>query len=517
MQLVIPMSGSGKRFQEKGYRLPKPLIPISGKPIVQHVIEMYPGVEDILFIVNRKHFEDPELQLEKELRKFAPEAQIAVIDSHNLGPAWAIKEASEYIDQGSSVVVNYCDFSCLWDFNAFRSHLESGIDGLIATYTGFHPHMLRNSKYAYLSLDDSGRLTDIREKLSFTLKPMSEPASSGTYGFATGKLLIRAIENQISNGDSFNDEFYMSLTYKNMISSGLDIRNFEIEKFFQWGTPEDFEDFKWQKEFFTRKSTNISKDIDVDRIEIVAAGEGKRFSRAGYQVVKPCLPVGEDFLATTALNSLGEPMHSKGILLQKGFAIPDRFGKVLSQNHIKIRWVEGLTKGQAQSALIALAAESAGSCIVGTCDSLVFPGPQFKSPRRGKIIYVWVTRPTEYAGQNPEQFGWVNLDRNGKVIETWVKERPFTKDETYVITGTFYFGDDVQASSLIRTFLDEGEAVNGEFYLDSLLGFAAQAGWEVFGLIPDMFVSLGTPEEYETYRYWESVFHFRPDLLVNDD
>ena len=46
MQLIIPMSGIGQRFMEKGYKVPKPLIPISGKPMVQHVIEMFPDVEE---------------------------------------------------------------------------------------------------------------------------------------------------------------------------------------------------------------------------------------------------------------------------------------------------------------------------------------------------------------------------------------------------------------------------------------------------------------------------------------
>ena len=61
------MSGVGQRFIDKGYRLPKPLIPISGKPMIQHVVEMFPGVEEILFIVNREHFQDAKLELEPRL------------------------------------------------------------------------------------------------------------------------------------------------------------------------------------------------------------------------------------------------------------------------------------------------------------------------------------------------------------------------------------------------------------------------------------------------------------------
>ena len=52
MQIVIPMSGFGKRFRRAGYSVPKPLIEVDGKPIIQYVIEMFPGEENFIFICN---------------------------------------------------------------------------------------------------------------------------------------------------------------------------------------------------------------------------------------------------------------------------------------------------------------------------------------------------------------------------------------------------------------------------------------------------------------------------------
>ena len=49
-----------------------------------------------------------------------------------------------------------------------------------------------------------------------------------------------------------------------------EVKNFEIERFFQWGTPEDFADFMLQKEFFTYKlnlqQRNIQKFPTQDSI-----------------------------------------------------------------------------------------------------------------------------------------------------------------------------------------------------------------------------------------------------------
>jgi dTDP-glucose pyrophosphorylase len=477
---------------------------------------MFPGVEDILFIVNKDHYEDPDLNLKERLLKISPAAQIVAIDPHKLGPAWAIQRAREFIKLDTAVVVNYCDFACIWDFPSFREKLQSGIDGLIATYSGFHPHMLRNAQYAYLKLDESENLIEIQEKLSFTPEPMSEPASSGTYGFGTGQILLDAVDTQIANDDSYNNEFYSSLTYKNMVSSGKIIKKFEIDKFFQWGTPEDFEDFKTQKNFFTYKSRRELSNIDVDRIEILAAGAGRRFTEAGYKDIKPFLPVGNSFLALQAMEALGNPSRSKGILLQGSQLTSKHHVEKLKSSLIEIHEVSGLTSGQADSALISLSNGSDGNCIVGSCDSLIFPKDTDSLPMRGKTLGVWVTKPSEFAINHPTQFGWVSLDADEIISESWIKEEPFTPNEKFVITGTFYFGDVRKSIDLLKVFLSQGKAVNGEYYLDSFLEFAKENGWGVFGLIPEWFVSLGTPDEYETYRYWESTFKTRKDLLVND-
>ena len=516
MQLIIPMSGIGKRFKDAGYKLPKPFIRISGKPIVQHVVEMFPGVEDVLFIVNKEHYEDLELDLKAQLLRIAPESKIVEIDNHKFGPTWAIKQAREFIKLDVPVVVNYCDFACVWNFPAFREKLHSGVDGLIATYSGFHPHMLKNAQYAYLRLDKSKNLVEIQEKLPFTSNPMLEPASSGTYGFGTGQILLDAVDEQIANSDSYNNEYYSSLTFKNMVLSGKVIKNFEIERFFQWGTPEDFEDFKWHKDFFTFLSKQNKRFSNAMRVEILAAGEGKRFVDSGYSVLKPFLPLGDSSLLQKAIESLGKPEGSIGILLQDSSKIPADRVLQFREREVVIRRVSTPTRGQAESAMISLASEEKGSCIVGTCDSLIFPGSDSNLKSQKRTMGVWVNEPSDFAIAHPTQFGWVTLNSEGEVIKSWVKVAPNTDEKLYVISGTFFFGDDQEAVALIELFLDTNTLVNGEYYLDSVLAFAQDVGWKILGFKPEWFVSLGTPDEYETYRYWESVFKIRKDLLIND-
>ena len=76
MQIVIPMSGFGERFRKVGYLVPKPLIMIDGKTIIQHVVEMFPGEKDITFICNEDHLNEDQYRMGEILKEIAPECKV---------------------------------------------------------------------------------------------------------------------------------------------------------------------------------------------------------------------------------------------------------------------------------------------------------------------------------------------------------------------------------------------------------------------------------------------------------
>ena len=57
MKILIPMAGAGSRFAEAGYDLPKPLIDVNGKPMIQHVVENIGIAGEYVFIVQKEHYE----------------------------------------------------------------------------------------------------------------------------------------------------------------------------------------------------------------------------------------------------------------------------------------------------------------------------------------------------------------------------------------------------------------------------------------------------------------------------
>ena len=180
MKIIIPMSGTGKRFVAAGYTVPKPLIKVDGIPIIKHVMDLFPGETDIHCICNRNHIETTDMRLVLE----SYGATVHVIEPHTLGPVYATLQIAQLIADDEEVIISYCDYGTVWNYSAFLTHVrETNVDGAIAAYRGFHPHMLGTDNYAFLRLFEDGSVAEVREKESFTENRMEEYASNGTYYF----------------------------------------------------------------------------------------------------------------------------------------------------------------------------------------------------------------------------------------------------------------------------------------------------------------------------------------------
>ena len=92
------MSGYGERFRRAGYDVPKPLIQVESKPIIQHVYEMFPGESNFIFICNQDHINNDDYELEETITTFCPTAKIVSIEPHNLGPVHAVLASEDLIN-----------------------------------------------------------------------------------------------------------------------------------------------------------------------------------------------------------------------------------------------------------------------------------------------------------------------------------------------------------------------------------------------------------------------------------
>jgi NDP-sugar pyrophosphorylase family protein len=70
MNIVIPMAGLGTRFSNAGYTIPKPLIDIEGKPMIQQAVETLGFEGRYIFIIQRDEL------IKKSISNLIPNSKI---------------------------------------------------------------------------------------------------------------------------------------------------------------------------------------------------------------------------------------------------------------------------------------------------------------------------------------------------------------------------------------------------------------------------------------------------------
>lgn len=517
MQIIIPMSGFGERFRRAGYKVPKPLIEIDGKPVIAHVIDMFPGEHDFLFICNNDHLANADYRLAEILKQYCPTGRVVGIPPHKLGPIYAVRLVEQMIDPNRPVVVNYCDFTCYWDWNHFKELVAtSQCDGAIPAYKGFHPHTLGSTNYAYMREED-GWVLDIQEKQPYTDNRMDEYASSGTYYFASGKIMSDAFRTTMDQGINVGGEFYVSLAYKPMLAANRPVAVYPLQHFMQWGTPEDVAEYNGWSSAFRRLVEPQPQALEaIGSVVVPMAGLGQRFVNEGYTVTKPLILVSGKPMVVQAVNDL-PPAEHHAFVLRSDMAGHEEISNKLKNTYSDavIETIPAVTEGQACTALIGLDALAQklgnvpGPITFGACDNgALYDHSAFQALAENPEvdIIVWGVRGHANAIRHPQMYGWIEA-ANGIIRHISVKTPLSSPATDPIILGTFTFQRAEDFRKIVDHLISRDGRVNGEFYIDSCINDAIELGLQCRLFEVDSFLSWGTPNDLRTFEYWQSCFH----------
>ncbi|MBR0749947.1 hypothetical protein JQ582_39160 [Bradyrhizobium japonicum] len=513
MQIIIPMSGFGERFRRAGYNLPKPLIEVEGKPIIAHVIDMYPGETDFLFICNQDHLDEPSYRMREVLEQHCPSGQIVGIPPHQEGPIGAVLKVRPLVKLDRPTVVNYCDFCCYWDYEDFKAFVsETGCAGAVPAYRGFHPHSLGSTFYAYMQHDDLW-MQDIQEKQPFTDNPSTEFASSGTYYFASGELCLDLFQEVHDRPLRVAGEFYASMAYKVMQERDLPIAIYDLQHFMQWGTPQDLEEYcGWSNAFRRLAEPDGGRAEQAGSVLVPMAGYGKRFAELGYAEPKPLISVSGRPMAIQAIHDLPNAPALRCVLREDmpGLAHIERALRTSFEGVTKLVLNEG-TNGQATTCSLGLAGlDPALPLTIGACDNaMLYDKAAFEAELAGEDadMLVWVIRGHADGRLRPHMFGWVDADEDGQVSGVRVKKAPDDPRTAPMIVGAFTFRKAGDFALAYQRLIDRQASVNGEYYVDSMIEDAVAIGLNVRLFEIDHYLGWGTPNDLKIFEYWQSCFH----------
>lgn len=511
------MSGFGERFRRAGYAVPKPLIEIDGKPIIAHVIDMFPGEQDFIFICNQDHLDNPDYRMEAMLRQYCPTGRIVAIPPHKLGPVHAVRQVERLIDPDRPVVVNYCDFTCFWDWQHFKGFVaRTACAGAIPAYRGFHPHTLGSTNYAYMR-EAAGWVLDIQEKQPYTDNRMEEFASSGTYYFASGRVMSEAFRMTMEQGLNVGGEYYVSLTYKPLLAAGEPVAVYPLQHFMQWGTPEDVAEYnEWSRAFRRMLAPAPTDAAARGALVIPMAGLGQRFANEGYRLTKPLIPVSGRPMVAQAAGDLPASQQQVFVLradMPGGSEVADQLRALYPSAVIKV--IPGVTEGQACTALIGIdaLAESVGDIAapitIGACDNgALYDETAFRQLADDPAVdvIVWAACGHANAVRHPRMFGWIDADQ-GRIRNISVKQPLAAPATDPIVIGAFTFrrADDFRRA--VARLVERDGRINNEFYIDACINDAIALGLDCRLFQVDSFMSWGTPNDLRTFEYWQSCFH----------
>lgn len=536
MQIIVPMSGFGERFRRAGHRLPKPLIEVDGKPIIAHVIGMFDADCEFIFVCNQEHLAEPAYRMAETLRRWCPQGRIVAIAPHSLGPVHAVlqalRQATQLIDPARPVLLNYCDFCCYWNWQHFKQFVAANAcDGAIPAYKGFHPHTLGSTNYAYLR-ETEGWVEAIQEKQPYTDNRMEEYASSGSYYFASGRLMEEALRGAVEQQLTVGGEYYVSLAYRPLLQAGRRIAVYPLQHFMQWGTPQDLAEYQgWSAAFARLVQGPEAAPSPAGAVLLPMAGMGQRFVDQGYALTKPLIEVSGRAMVEQALRDL-PPAAQHCFVLRADMPGHDEIAAELRHSHpaAQIVSVAALTEGQACTALLGAEAllrapaeggngdssdstnstSSGGPLTVGACDfGMLYDAAALQALLADPAVdlIVWGARGNANAIRRPQMFGWIDADQQGRIRRISVKTPLAAPASDPIVLGAFTFRRADDLRRLVKLLVARDGRINGEFYLDSCINDAIALGLDCRLFEVDHYLSWGTPDDLRTFEYWQSCFH----------
>jgi glucose-1-phosphate thymidylyltransferase len=261
MKIIVPMAGRGSRLRPHTLTIPKPLIPIAGKPIVQRLVEdiaevLEEEIDEIAFIIS----EDFGVEIESKLKMIAKDlnakASIYYQDKP-LGTGHAIMCAKESL-QGPAVIA-YADTLFKADFK-----LNKEADAVMWVKKVENPEA-----FGVVNLNDNGDITELVEKPKDFV---SDLAVIGIYYFKDVAKLKTQLEKVIEENIMHGGEYQINDGIKKMRENGAVFKPGQVDEWMDCGNKHVTVDTNSRMLNFIQKEQKeklIASNLKIEDSEII--------------------------------------------------------------------------------------------------------------------------------------------------------------------------------------------------------------------------------------------------------
>lgn len=248
---LMPMAGQGMRFLKEGYSTPKPLIEVSGKPMIIQAASALPDTDKWLFICRKEMIEND--HIDSFLKEYYPDSQVISIDYLTQGQASTCLLGEKFIDTDESLLIGTCDAKTLWDKNLYYKLVaDNDVDALIWTFRNNAAVKRDPRMYGWVVVDDDNNVLKVSCKVPISDNPVKDHAIIGIFYFKKASYFFDAARKMIGNNRRINNEFYVDEAMNEVIEAGLRVKVFEADKYICWGTPDDLKAYDYWRTYFQK-------------------------------------------------------------------------------------------------------------------------------------------------------------------------------------------------------------------------------------------------------------------------
>lgn len=277
------MAGMGKRMRPHTLTVPKPLIPIAGKPIVQRLVEDIAEVagekiNKIGFIIKESFGKEIEDQLKNIAREVGSTGEI-FYQEEALGTAHAILCAKPLLE--GPVIIAFADTLFKADFT-----MDPSKDGVIWTQKVEDPRA-----FGVVKTNSEGDITDFVEKPQ---QFVSDQAIIGIYYIKDGAWIQKEMQYLIDNDIKDKGEYQLTNALESMKTQGAKLAPGQVEAWLDCGNKNVTVDTNARYlDFIKEKPGLVASDLKNENSVIIPPvyiGKNVELTNA---VVGPHVSIGE--------------------------------------------------------------------------------------------------------------------------------------------------------------------------------------------------------------------------------
>lgn len=255
------------------------------------------------------------------------------------------------------------------------------------------------------------------------------------------------------------------------------------------------------------------------QVIVPMAGEGSRFKNEGYQTPKPLIPTYSiklkevvPMVQAAVMDIPSIHKDTRVFFIGRDFHLDSKIDKKLFESFPKSQFITltELSEGQASTCYHAQPFVSQDEEVfICSCDTgMHLNETSFLKTKNAADVIVFTHRHHHFVEDSPESYGWVKTKDNDVATSVSVK-KPISQNplNDHAIVGNFWFKSFKIFEDCYKEMILNDDRINNEFYVDQILKYSINMGYNTKVFEIEKCLCWGTPAEYEnyknTFKYWK--------------